>query len=196
MASSGERWIRYYNNTTGRPPRPTLLRALDSFERPGFAVDLGCGDGRDTIELLRRGWSVLGIDSEPAAIARLNARPDRPADARLETRAIRFEDADWPVADLVNASFSLFFSEPEGFSILWRKLFASIRTGGRFAGQLLGERDSWSRRANIVHFERADLDRLLARFVVEMLETEEEDAVTPTGEAKHWHIYHLVLRKP
>ncbi|MGQ9869558.1 hypothetical protein [Leptodesmis sp.] len=40
------------------------------------AVDLGCGDGRDTVELLRRDWQVLAIDGEPQAIARLLERPD------------------------------------------------------------------------------------------------------------------------
>jgi tellurite methyltransferase len=53
----------YYDGVKGRPPRPTLSRAADAFAGPGFAVDLGCGDGRDTIELLRRGWRVLAIDA-------------------------------------------------------------------------------------------------------------------------------------
>jgi SAM-dependent methyltransferase len=189
-------WQDYYSKTSGRPPRATLLDALDRFATPGIAIDLGCGDGRDAIELLRRGWSVLGVDSEPAAIARLKARPDLPPDAKLETTVARFEDVDWPKTDLVNASFSLFFTAPGAFPALWRKLSESIRMGGRFAGQLLGERDSWAGRGNILYFERAGLDRLLTGFVVEMLEIEEEDSVTPRGEAKHWHLYHLVLRKP
>ncbi|MEJ1932020.1 class I SAM-dependent methyltransferase [Nostoc sp. NIES-2111] len=45
---------------------------MDTFptDAPRFAVDLGCGDGRDTVELLRRGWRVLGIDGAQEAIAR------------------------------------------------------------------------------------------------------------------------------
>ena len=31
---------------------------------PGKAVDLGCGAGRDTIELLKNNWNVLSIDKE------------------------------------------------------------------------------------------------------------------------------------
>jgi 2-polyprenyl-3-methyl-5-hydroxy-6-metoxy-1,4-benzoquinol methylase len=42
----------------------------------GKLVDLGSGEGRDTVELLRQGWRVLGIDGEAEAIARLQGRPD------------------------------------------------------------------------------------------------------------------------
>src|SRR5580700_6876233 len=114
----GRRWGDYYSATADRPPRHTLLDALARFPplaSPRFAVDLGCGDGRDTIELLRRGWRVLAIDAEPAAIARLQARPDLPPGATLATRCARFEDATWPAVDLVNASFALPLCPPERF---------------------------------------------------------------------------------
>jgi SAM-dependent methyltransferase len=192
---SDRRWSDYYRKTEGRPPRPTLLFALDRFAAPGFAVDLGCGEGRDTIELLRRGWSVLAIDAEPAAIAGLTARADLPPGARLETRLARFEETEWPEADLVNASFALFFVAPGTFKPLWEKVVASLKPGGRFAGQLLGERDSWAGRRQVVAQDEAALDRLCDGLIVEMHEVEETDAVTPRGEAKHWHLHHLVLRR-
>ena len=119
MAASS-RWTEYYRNTEGRPPRPTLLFALDRFAAPGFALDLGCGEGRDTAELLRRGWRVLGIDAEPSAIAGLTARPDLPT-GDLRTQVARFEDAELPPADLINASFSLFFCAAGAFDPLWGK---------------------------------------------------------------------------
>ncbi len=194
--TQSSRWQDYYRNTERRPPRPTLLYALDRFAAPGFAVDLGCGEGRDTIELLRRGWSVLAIDGEPAAIAGLTARPDLPPASRLETQVARFEDATWPAADLVNASFSLFFAEAGAFEAVWRKIIGSLKPGGRFAGQLLGENDSWAGRRRVVVHDAAALTRLLAGVTVELHEIEETDGVTPRGEAKHWHIHHLVRKKP
>ncbi|MEC4815643.1 MAG: methyltransferase domain-containing protein [Scytonema sp. PMC 1069.18] len=54
-----------------------------------FAVDLGCGDGRDTVELLRQGWRVLAIDGEAEAIARLLNRPNINRQL-LETHIVRF----------------------------------------------------------------------------------------------------------
>jgi tellurite methyltransferase len=190
-------WTEYYERTAGRPPRPTLLRALDGFGAAAdrSAVDLGCGDGRDTVALLARGWRVLAIDAEPKAIERLAARPDLPPDARLETRCARFEDAVWPAADLVNASFALPLVAPERFPELWAKITRSLKPGGRFAGQLFGARDGWRGRDAITFFTRTEIERLLAGFTVELLDEEESDATTPCGEAKHWHLFHVVAQR-
>lgn len=195
-------WVRYYKATEGRPPRPTLLFALARFtaeEICGRAVDLGCGDGRDAIELLRRGWSVIGIDLEPAGIERLRARPDLPAGAKLDARCARFEDADWGTVELVNSSFALPSCPPEAFAALWRKVTASLVSGGRFAGQLYGPRDSWAVRGQhgspVTIHDQAAARALFASFAIEFFEEEETDSVTPRGEAKHWHIFHVVARK-
>src|SRR5690242_242813 len=197
----GERdsdWREYYERTAGQPPRHTLLAALERFGTNAIArraADLGCGDGRDTIELLRRGWRVLAIDAEPAAIARLQARPDLPSSAMLETRCARFEDATWPAVDLVNASFALPLCPPERFPEVWTRIERSLATGGRFAGQLFGERDEWRGEPGITHHGRGDVERLLTGFIIEMLAEEESDTTTPYGKPKHWHLFHVVARK-
>jgi SAM-dependent methyltransferase len=195
-------WIRYYQATEGRPPRPTLLFALDRFAAAaicGRAADLGCGDGRDAIELLRRSWSVVAVDSEPAAVERLRARGDLPTAAKLDARCARFEDADWGAVELVNSSFALPFCPPEAFPALWRKITASLVAGGRFAGQLFGPRDSWAQRGPdgraVTILDEAAARGLFAAYAIELFEEEETDAVTPRGEAKHWHIFHVVARK-
>src|SRR6185437_15442657 len=108
MNTDDERFRIYHAAVAGRPPRPTLLRALAAFEAEnhvGFAVDLGAGEGRDAIALLQRGWSVLAIDSDASALANLRTRHDLPPGARLVTLHRSFVDAAWPRADLVNASF-------------------------------------------------------------------------------------------
>lgn len=71
-------WATYYAKLRERPPRRTLLTALDHFgpaAAGSLAVDLGCGDGRDVIEMLRRGWRVVAVDAEPEALKQLQARP-------------------------------------------------------------------------------------------------------------------------
>ena len=68
--------------------------------------------------------------------------------------------------------------------------------GGRFAGQLIGPEDSWAGRHGTLIVGRAELDRLCSAYEIEMLEEERDDSVTPAGEAKRWHIWHLVLRRP
>ncbi|PPS44868.1 class I SAM-dependent methyltransferase [Chroococcidiopsis sp. TS-821] len=188
------KWSDYYQAVEGRPPRETLLMALAKFEVPQFAIDLGCGDGRDTVELLKRGWRVLGIDGEAEAIARLQSRPNIDFN-RLETRVMRFENLVLPTVDLVNASFCLPFCPPEHFSELWNKIVAALRVGGRFCGQLFGDRDSWATYPNMSHHTRSQVEELLQPFTVEVLQEEEHPGTTALGEQKYWHIFHIVACK-
>jgi membrane dipeptidase len=184
-------WHRYFE-AAGDDPRPTLLDALSRFPAPGFALDLGAGTGRDTLELLRRGWRVLAIDREREAIERLRELAGDGA-GRLETRVARFEDASWPRCDLVNASFALPFCPPGDFSALWQRIVDTLRPGGRFCGQLLGEHDEWA--GGLVSHTRVEVERLLAPFEVERLQEVEEDGSTVLRAVKHWHLFHVVARK-
>ena len=192
-------WAAYYEKTGGRPPRETLIRALDAFEREPAgrrrAVDLGSGTGRDIVEMLRRGWTVLAIDAEKTAIERLNAREDLPPAGRLETRIGRFEALDWPVVELVNSSFALPLCPPASFPGVWSRIAESLVPGGRFAGQLYGDRDEWFGDPSITFHSAREVDALLGGFDVEHLGEEEEDSLTPRGQRKHWHIFHVVARK-
>jgi SAM-dependent methyltransferase len=193
-------WSRFYD-AAGNEPRETLLDALARFdaEDPShrFAVDLGCGTGRDTVELLRRGWSVLAVDGQPEAIERLRARRDLPAAAaeQLEMRVASFEDVALPPADLVNSSFALPFCRPEAFPSLWQRIVDALGAGGRFCGQLFGDRDGWSGEDDMTFLTRDELDALLAPFEPERLDEVEEDGKTAVGDAKHWHLFHVVARK-
>ena len=137
--TAAEGWRAYYARTGTRPPRETLIRALEGFDAtagPGRAVDLGCGGGRDAVELLRRGWRVLALDAQASAIEALRTRDDLPATGRLETIVCGFEHAAIPGADLVNASFALPLCRPDAFPWLWARITAALPPGGRFAGQL------------------------------------------------------------
>lgn len=193
-------WADYYDAVRGRPPRNTLITALNLFESEGnwghrFAVDLGCGDGRDTVELIRRNWQVLAIDGEKTAITRLLNRPDIDR-TFLRTQVIRFEVLQLPSdIDLVNASFSLPFCPSSAFSGFWEKIVLSMRSGGRFCGQFFGDRDSWSIYPSMTHLTSQQLEGLLQPFDIELLLEEEQAGKTPLGENRHWHIFQIVARK-
>jgi tellurite methyltransferase len=194
------KWIQYYQAVEGRPPRPTLVKALeyytqDSQPLPKFAVDLGCGDGRDTVELLNQGWRVLAIDGETEAITRLRQRPDLDR-SYLETRVQRFETLTLPPqVSLINASFCLPFCPPDFFPHLWEEIAIALAPGGRFCGHLFGDQDSWAAYTDMNHHTRDQVQQLLNPFEVEWLNEENHPGKTALGEEKHWHIFNIVARK-
>ena len=198
--NSAEEWEEYYESTGDRRHRDTLEKALVRFDKEeavGHAVDLGCGNGRDTIELLRRGWSVLAIDAQSSAIESLRNRPElKELKTILVTKVAHFENAAWSGADLVNSSFALPLCRKTDFLKIWQRIFNSLRTGGRFSGQLYGDRDEWAGNPTNSHFTLAELQKLTATYDVEDFWEEETKSVTPRGAPKHWHIYHIVVRKP
>ncbi|MDP9298197.1 MAG: class I SAM-dependent methyltransferase [Actinomycetota bacterium] len=190
-------WSAYYDAVEEREPREFLTEALGMVTAVGSAVDLGCGDGTETAELLRRGWRVLAIDAEADAIRRLRGRV-APADAaRLETRTARFEDlGPLPGVDLVHAEWSLPFCSPASFPALWASVVGALHAGGVFAGQFFGDRDSWASEPDMTFHTEAQARELLSPLETLALREEENDDTDALGNPKHWHVFHVIARSP
>lgn len=193
-------WPGYFDSVAGKEPREALVEAAATFADPAdrFAIDLGCGEGRDTAELLRRGFRVLAIDGHPEGIERLRARHDLAPKHRdrLETRVQLFEDLlGLPECDLLNASFSLPFCPPDHFSRVWSLLTSAIVPGGLFSGQLFGDRHTWASIADRSHQTRDVAERLLEGFDVIRFDEEERDAESFEGTPMHWHLFHIIARR-
>lgn len=193
-------WHAFYDAVEGRPPHDTLLKTLALFDgkpaRARFAIDLGCGGGRDTRELLRRGWRVLAVDREAEGIERLIASVTVEHQPRLLTQVSAFEAlTSLPNCDFVNASFSLPFCPPAHFAALWKMLVAALQSGGRFAGTLFGERDGWINQPGMTFHTRWQVEAMLEGFTIEQFNEEESDGKTALGDTKHWHTFAVVAVK-
>ena len=191
---SGE-WESYYRRRAGRPPRESLVKALALFERPGLAVDLGCGSGIDSLELLRQGWRVVAIDGEREALAWLERAVPPAWQSRLEMQQVMFEAVELPRCDLVNASASLPFCGPAHFDLFWGKIVMALGGNGRFAGHFFGDRDDWSNNPEMTFHTAGQVQALLADFEIEGLAEKEYEEERPGGEWKHWHSFEVVARK-
>jgi len=196
--SNHPRWAGYYRWTAARPPRELLLRTLDHIDWEGktrrrrTAIDLGFGAGTDTLELLRRGWTVLAIDGERDAARFLERRVPAALRPKLTTLVAPMEGLELPPADLIYASFSLPFCDPKSFPALWRRIRTALRPRGHFAGQLFGDRDGW-RGARRLSFQTPRQIRALARgYRIELLRETVEEGQSFEG-PKHWHFYDLIL---
>ena len=194
-----EDWPGYFGAVLGKPPRETLVAALDAFAlenvTAGTALDLAAGEGRDTLELLRRGWRVVATDSHPDAFSYLWPRVPEADTPRLSTAVVSFEDTVVAPCDLVNASFALPFSAPRHFPALWARIVGAIRPGGRFAGQFFGDRDSWASLPDRTHHTAEEVAGMLDGFGIEMMRIEERDEEPGVRNPKHWHLFHVVAKK-
>ena len=206
MAKEQEGWSPFFETTKESNPHETALKAIELFEsestnRPRFAVDLGCGMGRDTFELLRNGWRVLAIDKERKPLDWINSQ-DQGVHGLLETKQMGFEDLnlDRLSPDLINASYTLPFCPADQFEFMWEKIVSAISVGGRFSGQFFGVNDDWAndtgdREFASVHHTIEEVHKLLHGFTLDHFLEQDKDGTISSGEAKHWHVFHVVAQK-
>jgi len=123
------------------------LELLDP--QPGEAIlDVGCGDGVLTQQILERGASVVGIDNSLSMVGAARARG---LDARLMDAAqLKFGEAFDAVFS--NATLHWVLDKERAARAIW---FA-LKAGGRFAGEMGGE-------GNLSVLRQALDDELVAR---------------------------------
>jgi SAM-dependent methyltransferase len=205
MGSDSEYWSDYYAVTVDRPPWETVRLAIRRFREEGeaaagappprFAVDLGCGAGRDARELLRAGWRVLAVDREPAARETLEAAVETEFRPRLQIRVEDLATVVIPPCDLVNASLCLPFLAPDAFHPTWRRIVAALRPGARFAAMLFGDRDESAPDPTMTCLPPDEIRAALAGFEIEHWLAQEDDRPTALGEPHHFHLVEFVARR-
>jgi SAM-dependent methyltransferase len=85
--------------------RSLLTREEADRERPyGAALDLGCGTGRWSVELSRRGWDVTGVELIPKAVRGARRRAEQ---AGVDARFVEGSVTELRAAD-VGTGFRLF----------------------------------------------------------------------------------------
>ena len=105
-ATRGEElnWDSYYTFATPRDASSFAAQLLDGAGLPRAIVDLGCGDGRDSLAFARGGHAVLGLDRSSRAIelAKRHAE-DLPGELRPAYSRCNFADAGELAAALTGA---------------------------------------------------------------------------------------------
>lgn len=193
-------WATFYRLTQDSPPWPLLMRAAalaPSRAGGSRALDLGAGGGRDTRYLLAQGFWVTAVDAQPQSVALLAATP-REAEERLRAVQSTFEDFAFDGApyDLINAHYSLPFTNPSQFASVFARLKAALAPGGLFAGQFFGDHDEWNAsRPGMTFHTRAEAQQALRDLEVVEFREEEEDSHIADGTPKHWHVFHILARK-
>lgn len=129
-------YLRVYphrNDEEARRQVDFLLERLD-IAPPCDVLDLGCGDGRHSLELARRGYRVTGLDLSEELLDRARSRT---AEEGLDITFIQGDMRDPPrisAFDLVVnffTSFGYFHEDGENARVL-DAISRALRPGGRF----------------------------------------------------------------
>lgn len=202
-------WPAYFDAVASQPPRDTLLRALANMQRdhtgptsPLIAIDLACGEGRDTRAMAASPLNlhVFATDNSADAITRLSAALPTAHAARVTPLQLSLEDAASspllpPSAHLINASFALPFCHEDHFPVLWAWIVHTLTPGGRFSGQVFGDRDEWAAVNPRRHFTRGQTLALLKAFDLEHFDEVEKEGSDALMKTKQHHLFHIVARK-
>jgi SAM-dependent methyltransferase len=103
--------------------------------RPGRALDLACGEGRNALWLAERGWQVTAVDFSRVALDKgraLQERHPRGRDLRVEWvlgDALTY-DAGRAAYDLVVLAYLQLVADQRRTAV--RRAFGSLRPGGTF----------------------------------------------------------------
>lgn len=191
--------MAFHRAALGRPSRELLRRTLGCFAldnmAPGIAVDLGCGSGAETLEMLRRGWEVHAVDVEDSGLVMLRDSVPPEFQNKLHTYARKFEDFEFPSCDLVWAGYSFPFCSAADWPVLWTRLLAALRPGGRIAGDIFGEHHAFASESDVLVFVEQDVRHLLSSLVIEAFDV--ENGYRPSGsELMRWHAFGIAARKP
>jgi len=193
-------WSQFYDYIKDQGPSIELLQTLILLDfdpdliQPLYAVDLGCGEGRDTRELLRRGWQVLAVDSCAEGIRRLEAHPDSADHEQLETRVESAADATWSNATLIYASRVLPFLSNDEFTRLWKKVADSVERGSYFSCTLFGDRHDFASDPSIRCRTAAQVQELFSPFEIIAYDEVEQDTLS-RNTPFHCHMFNVIAKR-
>ena len=169
---------------------------------PGRALDLGCGEGADSVWLAERGWNVVAVDISETALGRAReAASSRGVSDRIEFVALDLSDG-FPDGefDLISAQFLHSTVRLDRTTILARAARA-IRPGGLLVIVDHGSGPPWASKLDH-HHEFPSAEEVVAglnladeEYERVRIEAVERLAVGPDGQQRPWMDNVIVLRR-
>lgn len=186
---------KYYENTANANPNYTVKKFIELNVKPGNAIELGCGAGRDTIYLIKNGWNVLAIDREDVS-SRIQSKLNKEEVKKFKFSQQKFENIKLEKNNLVVANFSIPFCNKNNFKELWNKINNSILKDGYFVGNFFGNNDEWkSTKEEMIFMTKKQVLELFENFEIIEIKEVEKDNLTGLGKIKHWHMFNVIAKK-
>lgn len=186
----------YVHKTSGRPHRDVLEIVIDQLEKrtTNIAIDCGCGSGNDSQFLLDCDFMVYAFDNEPTAIEACQKRFLNNSNIYLTHKS--FEEFEYPQADIIYASRSLFFCSQDTLLTVCEKVIEALSETGVFCGDFLGEEDEWVTLGRPVSYlSVAQLEDIFAGFSFFKYKEVKRRGKTINGKEKFWHTYTVIAAR-
>lgn len=122
-------WDEMYRGRTAAwdsEPNPFLAEDIAGLQ-PGTALDVGCGEGSDSVWLAHQGWQVTAVDISQVALDRGRQAEGGDLVTWVQADVLAWEPPS-AAYDLVSVHFLHF--PPDERQGLFRRLARSVRAGG------------------------------------------------------------------
>lgn len=118
-------------NVWGEAPNKSLQLLADDLGGGGCFLDLGCGTGRDSLFMARKGYITVAIDNSEKAIEVLQDRA-KAEGLEIDARVMRVEDFDFEndKYSVINIFNVLNFIKKEQAVAVLEKAKRSLKEGG------------------------------------------------------------------
>ena len=127
--SESNYWKNKWSNRRSEPATNFAKRAYKLIKTKNLKtlLDLGCGDGRDSIYFFSKGLQVTAVDFSKSGIRKLKARQNRINCILKDIRNINFTENSF---DVIYAHLALHYFDDKTTSKVFNNLYKILKRGG------------------------------------------------------------------
>jgi len=120
------------NKWSSRPQEPANSFAVNSYKlikvkNKKSILDLGCGDGRDSLYFFNKGLKVTAVDFSPSGIKKLQSQNLKINCVLSDIRKIKFPKNSF---DVIYAHLSLHYFDDKNTTKIFDNLYQILKNGG------------------------------------------------------------------
>ena len=163
-------WDRYFQKFNKPVSNNLLVKYIDRNHQDGkqlIALDLGAGNGGDTVFLLEKGHKVYAVDFQEESMKRIKENVDEKYQHNLTLINSSFEDLDWstfPQFDLIIAFRSISFIQSKDFYTVWDHMYTGLKDDGIVIVKLFGKQNTAILNYTMTLFDKKEIDQLINKF--------------------------------
>ncbi|OJW47972.1 MAG: hypothetical protein BGO67_08890 [Alphaproteobacteria bacterium 41-28] len=198
-------WSEYFQSQINARPHDLVTQAFGLIKNKKNAtiIDLGAGNGKDIVNILKAGAIVYVFDADPESVNIIDKRFKYYVRSnKLLIHQMFFEDIKTlPKADMIIALCALPFMKKDKLMSFWKIIQESLNPNGIFVGTFFGEKHYAKRdpkQPKLFRLSREEILNLFTHFHIlnfyEEIEYDESSSKS-WGSDQFDHRYKIIARK-